>query len=100
MASITEAEHRRGGTDLYVVECPIGLLVGGGEHMCVYVDVHTHTYMCMCIGMCACVCLFVTTGYRRLRQEDGSFCPSLGKGSWKRILKDREALATMADKEV
>lgn len=51
----------------------------------------------MCVGMCACVCLFVTAGYRRLRQEDGSFCSSLGKGSWNRIVKDREALATMAD---
>lgn len=71
--------------------------MGESACVCMYMCTHAHTYVRVCVGVCACVCLFVTAGYRKLRQEDGSFCSSLGKGSWNRILKDREALATMAD---
>lgn len=52
-----EAEHRRAVTDLCVVECPIGLWVGGRERMCVHVYVHTRTYICarVCRHVCVCV---------------------------------------------
>jgi hypothetical protein len=55
----------------------------------------SNKHKCVCVCVCVCVCargrtctyLSVTPGYRKLRQEDDSFCSSLGNNSWNRLLQ-------------